>query len=205
MEAFGSKQTRSRTHTMDRFFADAAKGTLPALTWIDPRQGINKTLGNLGGPNSDHPSCCDVALGERLRKDVYEALRAGPGWNETAFIMTWDDPGGFFDHARPRVLDAPLRHLHAVAATYNSPADARAGAAADGRPAARPPGRLLLPQRREDVRGLRALLAARESSARARGESVGPEGLCGLNTAHEAVAHVAVRRDVDRSHGQAIV
>ena len=116
MEAFGSKQTRSRTHTMDRFFADAAKGTLPALTWIDPRQGINKTLGNLGGPNSDHPSCCDVALGERLRKDVYEALRAGPGWNHTAFIMTWDDPGGFFDHARPRVLDAPLRHRHAVAA-----------------------------------------------------------------------------------------
>ena len=94
MEAFGSKQTRSRTHTMDRFFADAAKGTLPALTWIDPRQGINKTLGDLGGPNSDHPSCCDVALGERLRKDIYEALRSGPGWNETAFIMTWDDPGG---------------------------------------------------------------------------------------------------------------
>ena len=60
---------------MDRFFSDAAKGTLPALTWIDPRQGINKTLGNLGGPNSDHPSCCDVALGERLRKDIYEALR----------------------------------------------------------------------------------------------------------------------------------
>ena len=79
MEAFGSKETRSRTHTMDRFFADAARGTLPALTWIDPRQGVNASLGNLGGPNSDHPSCCDVALGERLRKDVYEALRAGPG------------------------------------------------------------------------------------------------------------------------------
>ena len=39
----------------------------------------NKTLGNLGGPNSDHPNCCDVALGERLRKDIYEAVRAPPG------------------------------------------------------------------------------------------------------------------------------
>ena len=146
---------------MDRFFADAAKGTLPALTWIDPRQGINKTLGNLGGPNSDHPSCCDVALGERLRKDIYEAVRAGPGWNETAFIMTWDDPGGFYDHARPRVLDAPLCHRHAVAAIRLT-ADARAGAAADGRPAAGPPARVLLPERREDVRGLRALLTARK-------------------------------------------
>ena len=73
MEAFASHETRSRTHTMDRFFADAAKGTLPALTWIDPRQGINKTLGNLGGPNSDHPSCCDVALGERLREAIHLA------------------------------------------------------------------------------------------------------------------------------------
>ena len=89
MEAFGSKQTRSRTHTMDRFFADAAKGTLPALTWIDPRQGINKTLGNLGGPNSDHPSCCDVALGERLRKDIYEALRAPVYKSTLSRVLSW--------------------------------------------------------------------------------------------------------------------
>ena len=79
--------------TSNRFFSDAATGSLPALTWIAPRQGVNVSLGKLGGPNSDHPNCCDVALGERLRKDIYEALRAGPGWNRTAFIMTWDDPG----------------------------------------------------------------------------------------------------------------
>ena len=34
---------------------------------------------------------------------------------------------------------------------------------------------------------------------------VGPEGFCGLNTAHEAVADVPIRRDVHRSDGQAIV
>ena len=101
MASFNSPACKKRTESMDRFFSDAAKGTLPALTWISPRQGINKTLGNLGGPNSDHPSCCDVALGERLRKDIYEAVRAGPGWNETALIFTWDDPGGFYDHVPP--------------------------------------------------------------------------------------------------------
>lgn len=101
MESFNSDAAKNRTQSMDRFFHDAAQGTLPALTWISPRQGINKTLGNLGGPNSDHPDCCDVALGERLRKDIYEALRAGAAWNETAFVMTWDDPGGFFDHVVP--------------------------------------------------------------------------------------------------------
>ena len=44
---------------------------------------MNKTPGTLGGPNSDHPDCCDVALGERLRKDIYEAVRARPDWNHT--------------------------------------------------------------------------------------------------------------------------
>ena len=101
MAAFNTPAAKRRTQTMDRFFSDAAQGTLPALTWISPRQGINRTLGNLGGPNSDHPSCCDVALGERLRKEIYEALRAGPGWNETALLLTWDDPGGFYDHVPP--------------------------------------------------------------------------------------------------------
>ena len=104
VDGFNTPTAKNRTHTMDRFFADAAAGTLPALTWISPRQGVNKSLGNLGGPNSDHPDCCDVALGERLRKDIYEALRAGPGWNETLFVFTWDDPGGFFDHVPPPMV-----------------------------------------------------------------------------------------------------
>jgi phospholipase C len=101
IESFNKPAAKARTQNMDRFFSDAAKGTLPALTWIAPRQGVNTSLGAWGGPNSDHPNCCDVALGERLRKDVYEALRAGPGWNETALLFTWDDPGGFFDHVPP--------------------------------------------------------------------------------------------------------
>ena len=64
-------------YNMDTFFHKAERGELPALTWIGPREGVNKSLGPLGNPNSDHPACCDMALGERLRKDVYEALRAG--------------------------------------------------------------------------------------------------------------------------------
>ena len=80
-------------HTMDEFFHRAEHGTLPALTWIGPREGVNASLWPLGHPNSDHPACCDMALGERLRKDVYEAVRAGKGWNETALLITWDDAG----------------------------------------------------------------------------------------------------------------
>jgi len=31
-------------------------------------------------------------------KDVYEALRNGPGWNDTLFVLTYDEHGGYYDH-----------------------------------------------------------------------------------------------------------
>ena len=101
IESLTTPNAAEHTFNMDEFFHRAEHGTLPTVTWIGPREGTNASMGDLGNPNSDHPSCCDVALGERLRKDIYEALRNGKGWNETAFIFTWDDPGGFYDHVKP--------------------------------------------------------------------------------------------------------
>jgi len=42
-----------------------------------------------------------VALGEQLIHDVYEALRSGPGWDQTLFIFTYDEHGGCYDHVSP--------------------------------------------------------------------------------------------------------
>ena len=60
-----------------------------------PRQGANETTGQ--GSNDDHP-CHDIALGELLIKQTYEALRAGPAWNKTLLFVTYDDTGGWYDH-----------------------------------------------------------------------------------------------------------
>lgn len=89
----GAKGTRPYSE----FFDKAAKGTLPNFSFIFPRQGKNRTTGQ--GSNDDHP-CHDVALGERLQKDIYEALRAGKGWNNTVLLITYDDAGGWYDHAK---------------------------------------------------------------------------------------------------------
>eukprot|EP01046_Picozoa_sp_COSAG06_P082649 COSAG06_NODE_29651_length_552_cov_1.220751_2_plen_46_part_01 len=32
---------------------------------------------------------------------MYEALRAGPGWENTMFFVAYDDGGGFYDHVTP--------------------------------------------------------------------------------------------------------
>ena len=74
------------------FPAAAAAGSLPAFTFLEP------SWGSTG--NSQHPNY-DVALGEQLIHDVYEALRDGPGWPQTLLIVTYDEHGGCYDHVPP--------------------------------------------------------------------------------------------------------
>jgi phospholipase C len=74
------------------FQAAAAAGTLPPFTFLEP------SWSSTG--NSQHPNY-DVALGEQLIHDVYEALRAGPGWPGTLLVITYDEHGGCYDHVPP--------------------------------------------------------------------------------------------------------
>lgn len=84
-------------HDLDtHFFDDVAAGKLPEFTWLQPRMGPTKTK----LPSWQHPDA-SIREGERLIKDVYEALRSSPVWNETLFIITYDEHGGFYDHVAP--------------------------------------------------------------------------------------------------------
>ena len=48
--AMNTPNAARHTFNMDEFFHRARKGTLPALTWIGPREGVNASLGPLGAP-----------------------------------------------------------------------------------------------------------------------------------------------------------
>jgi phospholipase C len=74
------------------FQAACAAGTLPSYTFLEPSWS---TTGN-----SQHPNY-NVALGEQLIHDVYEALRTSPNWPQTLFVLTYDEHGGCFDHVPP--------------------------------------------------------------------------------------------------------
>jgi len=52
-------------------------------------------------PFSTPATCIAIFAGEKLIKKVYEALRAGPKWEETLFLITYDEHGGFYDHVVP--------------------------------------------------------------------------------------------------------
>jgi phospholipase C len=85
----GVARHKASFHSQEEFYAKAASGDLPAFSWIMPPWEA-----------CDHP-CFDVAKGEMFQKDIYEALRAGPKWSKTLFLIVYDDAGGLYDHIVP--------------------------------------------------------------------------------------------------------
>ena len=82
------------------FLADAAAGTLPSVSFLDPRF----TILDDGLGNDDHPHA-DLRAGEAFLGQVYKAITNGPGWKNTVLIINRDEWGGFYDTvAPPRVV-----------------------------------------------------------------------------------------------------
>jgi phospholipase C len=85
------------------FFADAAAGTLPAVSFVEPR-----FLGEeVGLSNDDHPFA-DLRNGQAFMNQVYQAVTTGPAWANTVFVINYDEWGGFFDHVPPPSAPIPL-------------------------------------------------------------------------------------------------
>ncbi|HVA19796.1 MAG TPA: alkaline phosphatase family protein [Solirubrobacteraceae bacterium] len=80
------------------FLEDAARGRLPAVSWIDPNFKDFNLIGS--PPNDDHPPS-DVQQGQELVLLVYNALASGPQWDKTLLLIVYDEHGGFFDHVPP--------------------------------------------------------------------------------------------------------
>src|SRR5437660_5365714 len=113
------------SHLIADFFTDAAAGTLPAVSFVDPRfigedQGLS---------NDDHPHA-DIRNGEDFLNSVYQAVTTSPNWPNTVMVVVYDEWGGFFDHVPPSVAPIP-------------PADAALGS--DGRRGFRVPAILVSP------------------------------------------------------------
>jgi phospholipase C len=84
----------------DQFLEDAKAGTLPAFSFLEP-----VWIGD-AGTTSYHP-LGRLVPGERWLNKTYEALRNGPKWEETLFIITFDEHGGLYDHVPPPYAENP--------------------------------------------------------------------------------------------------
>jgi phospholipase C len=85
------------------FLADAAAGTLPHVSFVEPR-----FLGEeLGLSNDDHPFA-DIRNGQAFLNLVYSAVTNSPAWSKTVFVINYDEWGGFFDHVPPTAAPIPI-------------------------------------------------------------------------------------------------
>ena len=92
--------------TMKSFHQQAASGTLPAYSFLEPRFFLDH--------NDAHPPLTkqflvtsSVRASELLVNSVYDSIRQGPGWEKTLLVVTFDEHGGCFDHVPPPAAVAP--------------------------------------------------------------------------------------------------
>jgi len=75
------------------FEANAAAGTLPAVSFVIP-----------SFKTSDHPSA-DLADGQKWVRRMVNAVRSSPNAGSTLIIIQWDEWGDFYDHVIPPIVD----------------------------------------------------------------------------------------------------
>ncbi len=111
-----------------KFFQDCQAGTLPAVSFVDPRVGI---LSDIGAPLNSLPGVVKDALkvlgadfedadpaeteedpqdmywGEAWAATLIQAVLDSKTWQRTLLIYIYDEHGGYYDHVPPPAAIAP--------------------------------------------------------------------------------------------------
>jgi phospholipase C len=77
---------------LNEYYTDLEKGTLPAVAYIAPSGA------------SEHPPG-SIRSGQKFVKALLQALLRSEAWSSSAFLLTYDDWGGWYDHVVPPQVD----------------------------------------------------------------------------------------------------
>lgn len=77
---------------LNQYYIDVHNGTLPAVSYIVPSGA------------SEHPPS-SLTSGERFVKAILQELMSSNLWPSSAFLLSYDDWGGWFDHVTPPQID----------------------------------------------------------------------------------------------------
>jgi phospholipase C len=78
---------------IEQYYTDLAQGKLPAVSYIVPSGA------------SEHPPG-SIAAGEAFVRTLVTTLQRSSAWSASAFMWSYDDWGGWYDHVRPPAVDA---------------------------------------------------------------------------------------------------
>jgi phospholipase C len=71
-------------------------GPLPEVAFVDPNFGFFTNQSE----TDEHPPT-DIQCGQAFLSQVVNAVRNGPYWKDSIIFITYDEHGGFYDHAPP--------------------------------------------------------------------------------------------------------
>ena len=88
---------------ISQYFTDLQNGTLPAVALIEPASDAGL---------DEHPSNSDLAAsniqsGAQYVSTLINGLMASTSWKDSAFILTFDEFGGLYDHVSPQPAVSP--------------------------------------------------------------------------------------------------
>lgn len=82
----------SRIVDLDEYYTDLQNGTLPAVSYVLLLGGSERPL-------------ADLTLGQTAVRAMIQMLMASDDWDSSAFMITYDNWGGWYDHVPPPQVD----------------------------------------------------------------------------------------------------
>ena len=89
---------------ISQYFTDVSNGTLPQVALIEPASNVAL---------DEHPSDIDtkyppyIEYGAQYVASIINALMKSSSWTSSAFILSFDEFGGFYDHVAPHTAVSP--------------------------------------------------------------------------------------------------
>ncbi len=102
--AFFNQYKSTHIVPISQYFTDANNGTLPQVAFIETGVEVSET----GGTSSldEHPES-NIQKGAAYVATLINGLMQSPSWKDSAFILTYDEGGGLYDHVAPQPAVVP--------------------------------------------------------------------------------------------------
>ena len=101
---FYAKYKSTNVFPISQYFTDLKNGTLPQIAFIET--GVEVT--DEGGTSEldEHPDA-NIQKGAAYVSGIINALMSSSSWKDSAFILTYDEGGGLYDHVAPITAAVP--------------------------------------------------------------------------------------------------
>jgi phospholipase C len=91
---FENNQHDGKLAPINDFLSDAAAGTLPQFSLVDPYIKYSEEDG-------------DISIGEAYAARIIDAVLHSPKWLHTVMFLVYDEHGGWYDHVPPQPVVRP--------------------------------------------------------------------------------------------------